>query len=184
MPLRYRELRPTNGRDRLAGLGHPSKSQQGSRLGFVTAATSLNRSQPNFVRCLAVCRASILYMPPNGILPGAKFTATKSCVLLFWQRCCTALEQWVSAKLCCMVQGMKLWNFCSSFSTEGATCIPTAAITFGIGPHSTVVMVALWNRADHYVFMLLSSFFSSPNLSRRRLDVCHTSTHGVALVRI
>jgi len=27
-------------------------------------------------------------------------------------------------------------------------------------------------------------FFSSPNLSRHRLDVCHTSTHGVALVRI
>ena len=27
-------------------------------------------------------------------------------------------------------------------------------------------------------------FLSSPNLSRRRLDVCHTSTHGVALVRI
>jgi len=25
---------------------------------------------------------------------------------------------------------------------------------------------------------------SSPNLSRRRLDVCHTSRHGVALVRI
>jgi len=33
------------------------------------------------------------------------------------------------------------------------------------------------------LFFLLS-FFSSPNLSRRRLDVCHTSTHGVALVRI
>jgi len=29
-----------------------------------------------------------------------------------------------------------------------------------------------------------SSFFSSPNLSGRRLDVYHTSTHGVALVRI
>ena len=27
-------------------------------------------------------------------------------------------------------------------------------------------------------------FFPTPNLSRRRLDVCHTSTHGVALVRI
>ena len=27
-------------------------------------------------------------------------------------------------------------------------------------------------------------FFSSPNLIRRRLDVCHTSTHGVALVQI
>ena len=30
----------------------------------------------------------------------------------------------------------------------------------------------------------LLSFFSSPNLSGRRLDVYHTSTHGVALVRI
>jgi len=27
-------------------------------------------------------------------------------------------------------------------------------------------------------------FFSSPNLSGRRLNVYHTSTHGVALVRI
>ena len=49
-------------------------------------------------------------------------------------------------------------------------------------------MVALCNRADHYIFILwflLSSssfFFSSPNLSSRRLDVYHTSTHGVALV--
>jgi len=30
----------------------------------------------------------------------------------------------------------------------------------------------------------LSIFFSLPNLSRRRLDAYHTSTHGVALVRI
>ena len=47
-------------------------------------------------------------------------------------------------------------------------------------------MVALCNRADHYIFALwlLLSFFSSPNLSRRRLDVWHTSTHGVALVQI
>ena len=48
-------------------------------------------------------------------------------------------------------------------------------------------MVALWNRVDHYIFvvwlLLSSSFifflFSSPNLSCRRLDVYHTSTHGV-----
>jgi len=33
-------------------------------------------------------------------------------------------------------------------------------------------------------FHLLLSFFSSPHLSGRRLDVYHTSTHGVALVRI
>ena len=51
-----------------------------------------------------------------------------------------------------------------------------------------IIMAALWNRAGHYIFILsfvLSFFlFSSPNLGRRRLDVCHTSTHGVALVRI
>jgi len=48
------ELRPTNGWDRLASLGHPSKFQWVSRLGFLTASTSLNGSQPNFARCLAV----------------------------------------------------------------------------------------------------------------------------------
>jgi len=41
-----------------------------------------------------------------------------------------------------------------------------ATITLGIGPHSS------------------SSFFSSPNLSGLRLDVYHTSTHGVALVMV
>jgi len=49
-------------------------------------------------------------------------------------------------------------------------------------------MAALCNKAGHYDFALwfLSSsfFFSSPNLSHRRFDVCHTSTHGVALVQI
>jgi len=36
----------------------------------------------------------------------------------------------------------------------------------------------------HHISSFSSSFFSSPNISRCELDVCHTSTHGVALVRI
>ena len=86
----------------------------------------------------------------------------------------------------------------------------TTYISFNPMPMiNDVIMAALWNRAGHYIFMLwflslwppyvirgplyfcpvvsfflLPSFFSSPNLSGRRLDVCHTSTHGVALVRI
>jgi len=37
----------------------------------------------------------------------------------------------------------------------------------------------------YYLSIYLSIFFiSSPNLSGRRLDVYHTCTHGVALVRI
>jgi len=56
-----------------------------------------------------------------------------------------------------------------------------------------IIMAARWNRTGHYIFapvvsssIFLSIFlsFSPPNLSRRRLDIYQTSTHGVALVRI
>ena len=44
---------------------------------------------------------------------------------------------------------------------------------------SVLIMTALRSRCGHYIFVLfLSIFFPSPNLSRRRLDVCHTSTHA------
>jgi len=46
-------------------------------------------------------------------------------------------------------------------------------------------MAALRSRRGHYIFA--SGFFllfSSPNLSGRIVDVYHTSTHGVASVRI
>jgi len=41
--------------------------------------------------------------------------------------------------------------------------------------------IVLFPVVSSIFFFLL---FSSPNLSRRRLDVCHTCTHGVAFVRI
>ena len=74
--------------------------------------------------------------------------------------------------------------------------------------HKTLVVCQLWPAyvigGGHYIFalqlwspyvigqsiifsscfFLLLSFFSSPNLCGRRLDVYHTSAHGVALVRI
>jgi len=37
--------------------------------------------------------------------------ASKSCLLLYWHRHCTALQQRASAKLCGVVQGMELRNF-------------------------------------------------------------------------
>jgi len=53
-------------------------------------------------------------------------------------------------------------------SVKEATLLPS-------GPH-WLIMVALWNRTDHYIFalwfLLLSFFFSSPNLSR--LPYFHT----------
>ena len=52
-----------------------------------------------------------------------------------------------------------------------------------------IFMAALHSRCEHYIlpcgfFFLFFFFFSSPNLSGRRVDIYHTSTHGVALVRI
>ena len=50
-----------------------------------------------------------------------------------------------------------------------------------------LVMAALRSRCGHYIFAVVFFFYlfySSPNLSGHRLDVYHTSTHGVALVRI
>ena len=60
-----------------------------SCLGFVTAATSLNSSQPNFARCLAVSWAGTLcvhfrgLLPRYGILPRTKFTLCASLVLSY-----------------------------------------------------------------------------------------------------
>ena len=59
--------------------------------------------------------------------------------------------------------------------------------------HIRFIMAALRSRCGHSLyfcpvlsFFYLSSifFYSSHNLSGRKLDVYHTSTHGVALVRI
>ena len=44
--------------------------------------------------------------------------------------------------------------------------------------HDVIIMAALWFLLSFFLF------FSSPNLSGRRLDVYHTLAHGVALVRI
>jgi len=51
-------------------------------------------------------------------------------------------------------------------------------LPYGIG------QTIIFSCCDSFFILLLLSFFSSPNFSRRRLDVCHTSTHGVALVQI
>jgi len=51
--------------------------------------------------------------------------ASKSCILLYYQRCCTALELWASAKLYGVEQ-------------RAPPIFGRAAITLGIGPHSSL----------------------------------------------
>jgi len=63
--------------------------------------------------------AGTWYIHFQGLLPSDRIFAwckihftSKSCVLLYWQRYCAALQQQASAKLCGVVQGMELPNFC------------------------------------------------------------------------
>ena len=65
-----------------------------------------------------------------------------------------------------------------------------ATIRLGIGPHCSIISF-LWSPyvMGQTIFsccglFFFFFFFSSPNLNRRRSDVCHTSTHSAALVRL
>ena len=73
MSLQYSECRPTNGWDRFGSLGHPSKFQRVSRLGLVTAQTSLNGGQPNIAQRFAISWAGTLYIHFRGLLPLTEF---------------------------------------------------------------------------------------------------------------
>jgi len=97
MSSQYGDLRPTNGWDLLASLGHPSKFQRVLRLGFVTAPTSLNRGQPNFARCLAVSCAGILYIHFWSSCPLTEFCQLQNspCVQVLHS---PTLEQWALVK--------------------------------------------------------------------------------------
>jgi len=129
MSSQYGELRPTNGWDTLASLGHGTPANlNGFRiLSFATAPTSLNRGQPNFARCLAVSWAGTLYirlLPPNGILVRAKFTLRPS--LAFSYAGSVTTWHWSSRRQT---------NFEVFGRGRYLPIFGTAAITLGIGPH-------------------------------------------------
>ena len=76
-------------------------------------------------------------------------------------------------------------NILTKNRLTGATFYtPCQLLCYGVS--ILLLFSILW--AGHYIFALLflSFFFflSLPNLSGHRLDIYHTSTHGVALVRI
>ena len=92
------------------------------------------------------------------------------------------IECWLACRLGCT---RRAW---------GCTLAPPVLYdwTVHVRPWCGLIMAALYGIGKAIIFLpcgffYLSSFcllFSSPNLNRRRLDVCHTSTHGVALVQI
>ena len=81
--------------------------------------------------------------------------------------------------------GPKTWQWTIELSLLHASKVPFSAlsvISFLLWPPYGIGQAIIFLPCGF--FYLLSFFISSPNLSRRRLDVCHTFTYGVALVRI
>jgi len=68
MSLQYGELRPTNGWDRLAGLGHPIIFQWVLRLGSITARQSSSGHQPNFAALNRGCHLCLTGRPSRWAL--------------------------------------------------------------------------------------------------------------------
>jgi len=105
-----------------------------SRLAFVTATTSLTGGQSNFARCLTVSFPGTLYehfqglLPPDGILPGAKFTLRPSLASSYIHS--VTMRHSSSGHQPNFVAWYTVWNY-GTF----APMFGWAAITLGIGPH-------------------------------------------------
>ena len=68
--------------------------------------------------------------------PRPRLHPCKSCILLYWQHYCTALDQWASAKLCGVVHK----NGITELSQRAPPIFGWTAITLGISPHSSLVL--------------------------------------------
>ena len=101
----------------------------GRLLGWYTLAYIIHFPGLNFARC------DILF-------------AFNSCALLFWQRYCTVLYYWASAKLCGVEQ-------------RAPPIFGRAAITLDIGPHSSI-----------YGCVTMFSIAVNTNLHRPSLPCC------------
>jgi len=112
MSLQFGELQPTSGSDLLARLGHPGRFQLVSRLGFVTAATSLNGGHqtlhdvwpsPGLVHCVYIFRGSCAIMEFYHV-------QNSLCVQVLRSPILAALG--VRESLWHRIHGMELPNFC------------------------------------------------------------------------
>jgi len=168
MSLQYGKLQPPSGWDRFVSLEHSSKFQRVSRLGFVTAATSLTAVQPNFARCLAISWAwYAIYTFSGAFAPWRNsdrckiHVTSKSCVLLY------SVTAWHSRsrRQPNVAAWYKEWNY-GTFA-EGTTYIRLGGHHVGIGPHSSNNIQHKW----------LSKFFFIFKFNFLRCDIAST-VHG------
>ena len=143
MSSQYGKLRPISGWDRFTSLGHPSKFQRVSRVGFVTVPMSLkdvNQTlhdvwpSPGLVRYVYVSGGSCLL---------TEFCKMQNSL------CVQVLRSPILAALLHDTRAagvsQTLWRGTRNGITERLQRVPPildrAAITLGIGPHSSFFML-------------------------------------------
>jgi len=121
MSWQYGELRPISGWDRFTSLGHPANF---NRLRVLASLLQRRRSpeanqtlhdlwsSPELVHYIYIYTfLGVFALPLIEFCHVQNSLWSKSCVLVYWQRYYTALQQRASAKLCGAVQGMELRKF-------------------------------------------------------------------------
>ena len=122
--------------------GTPANFNRFGVLPSFTAATSLTGGQPNFARCLAVswaaCTLCIHFrglLPRDGILPGVKLTLRPS--LAFSYIGSVTARRTSSRRQPNFAVWYKEWNYHTEVLQRASPMFGWAAITLGIGPHSS-----------------------------------------------
>jgi len=160
-----------------------------SLLGFVTAATS-----PNAANQICTTFGRLLGWYTMYIFSGGSCLVTEFChvrpSLAFSYIGSVTARYSSSGRQRKFAASYKEWNY-GTFA-EGATytLFGWAAITLGICPQSSYGRCMEWGRPLYFclvvssIFFVSTLFFSLPNFCGHKLDVYHTSTHGVAFLQI
>jgi len=121
----------------LASLGHPCKFQRVSRLGSVTAATSLTKLS----RCLAVSWAGKLYIHFRGSCHLTEFCHVQNllCAQVLCSPVLAALLHGTRAVGISHTLRRGTRNEITQLSHRAPPIFGRAAITLGIGPHILVI---------------------------------------------
>ena len=145
MSSQYGKLRPISGCDRFTSLGHPSKFQRVSRVGFVTVPMSLkdvNQTlhdvwpSPWLVRYVCVSGGACLLTEFCKMQNSLCVQVLRSPILAALMHVTGAAG--ASTKLCGVVQG----NGITELLQKVPPILDRAAITLGIGPHSSFFNVS------------------------------------------
>jgi len=90
--------------------------------------------------------------PRQNFAPVQIHFTSKSCFLVYWQRYCTSLQQRPSAKLCGVVQGMELRNFCRGCHLYSAGRPSRWASAHILVFERVIREIIGWHFLDHCVF--------------------------------